>query len=125
MFLPATRKEMTSLGWGALDIIIVSGDSYMDNPFMGTAVIGKTLADAGYRVGIITQSRTIAWDPVADWRLAPDLAGDYQHPLAGAGISHLIAARPGRGSAAQSGEERHRRITPRLSRYNYAITRSS
>ncbi len=77
MFLPATRKEMQNLGWDALDIIIVSGDSYMDNPFMGTAVIG---------------SRTTAWDPVADWRLAPDLAGDYRHPLAGAGISHLISS---------------------------------
>jgi len=58
MFLPTTRKEMQILGWDALDIIIVSGDSYIDSPFMGTAVIGKVLADAGYRVGIIAQPRT-------------------------------------------------------------------
>ncbi len=58
MFLPTTRKEMKTLGWDALDIIIVSGDSYIDSPFMGTAVIGKVLADAGYRVGIIAQPRT-------------------------------------------------------------------
>ncbi len=55
MFLPTTREEMNILGWDALDIIIVSGDSYIDSPFMGTALIGKVLADAGYRVGIIAQ----------------------------------------------------------------------
>jgi len=49
---------MQALGWDALDIIIVSGDSYIDSPFMGTAVIGKVLMDAGYRVGIIAQPRT-------------------------------------------------------------------
>ena len=49
---------MQSLGWDSLDIIIVSGDSYIDSPFMGTAVIGKVLANAGYRVGIISQPRT-------------------------------------------------------------------
>lgn len=58
MFLPTTKQEMKTLGWDALDIIIVSGDSYIDSPFMGTAVIGKVLMDAGYRVGIIAQPRT-------------------------------------------------------------------
>ncbi len=58
MFLPTTRKEMDTLGWDSLDIIIVSGDSYIDSPFMGTALIGKVLADAGYRVGIIAQPDT-------------------------------------------------------------------
>ena len=58
MFLPTTHKEMDALGWDSLDIIIVSGDSYIDSPFMGTAVIGKVLADAGYRVGIIAQPET-------------------------------------------------------------------
>jgi len=58
MFLPTTKEEMTRLGWDALDIIIVSGDSYIDSPFMGTAVIGKVLANAGFRVGIIAQPKT-------------------------------------------------------------------
>ncbi len=58
MFLPTTSQELRALGWDALDIIIVSGDSYIDSPFMGTAIIGKVLADAGYRVGIIAQPRT-------------------------------------------------------------------
>jgi uncharacterized radical SAM protein YgiQ len=46
---------MKKLGWDALDVILVSGDSYIDSPFIGTAVIGKLLVDAGYRVGVIAQ----------------------------------------------------------------------
>jgi uncharacterized radical SAM protein YgiQ len=63
MFLPTTPQEMRALGWDTLDIIIVSGDSYIDSPFMGTAVIGNVLASAGYRIGIIAQPRT---DTLAD-----------------------------------------------------------
>ena len=55
MFLPATREELESLGWDGLDVILVTGDSYIDSPFIGTAVIGKVLQHAGYRVGVIAQ----------------------------------------------------------------------
>ncbi len=55
MFLPATRKEMKKLGWQDLDIILVTGDAYIDSPFIGVAVIGKFLVRAGFRVGIIAQ----------------------------------------------------------------------
>jgi len=55
MFLPTTRQEMNNLGWDQPDIIMVSGDSYIDSPFIGVAVIGKMLTRAGYRVGIIAQ----------------------------------------------------------------------
>ena len=55
MFLPSTRKEMDLLGWDGLDVILISGDSYIDSPFIGAAVIGKVLLKAGYRVGIIGQ----------------------------------------------------------------------
>jgi uncharacterized radical SAM protein YgiQ len=55
MFLPTTGKEMQRLGWDRLDIILVTGDAYIDSPFMGVAVIGRVLLDAGYRVGIIAQ----------------------------------------------------------------------
>ncbi len=55
MFLPSTRDEMRTLAWEELDIILVSGDAYIDSPFIGVAVIGKVLLDAGYRVGIIAQ----------------------------------------------------------------------
>ncbi|MDD4874707.1 MAG: YgiQ family radical SAM protein, partial [Dehalococcoidales bacterium] len=55
MFLPTTRDELNCLKWDQLDIILVTGDSYIDSPFIGIAVIGKTLRQAGYRVGIIAQ----------------------------------------------------------------------
>jgi len=55
MFLPTTLDEANRLGWDALDVILVSGDSYIDSPFIGAAVIGKVLVAAGYRVGIIAQ----------------------------------------------------------------------
>ena len=55
MFLPTTLNEVRQLGWDALDVILVTGDSYIDSPFIGTAVIGKVLLKAGYRVGVIAQ----------------------------------------------------------------------
>lgn len=55
MFLPTTQKELAQAGWDALDVILITGDSYIDSPYMGASVIGKVLLDAGYRVGIIAQ----------------------------------------------------------------------
>ena len=55
MFLPTTLEEMTKLGWSQADIILVSGDSYIDSPFIGTALIGKLLLSQGYKVAIIAQ----------------------------------------------------------------------
>jgi len=55
MFLPTTPEEVKRLGWDALDVILVTGDSYIDSPFIGIAVIGKVLLNAGYRVGVIAQ----------------------------------------------------------------------
>jgi uncharacterized radical SAM protein YgiQ len=55
MFIPTTTEEAQKLGWHNFDIILVSGDSYIDSPYMGVAVIGHILMDAGYKVGIIAQ----------------------------------------------------------------------
>lgn len=55
MFIPTTKQEIQKLGWNSLDIILVSGDSYIDSPYIGIAVIGHILLDAGYKVGIIAQ----------------------------------------------------------------------
>jgi uncharacterized radical SAM protein YgiQ len=55
MFIPATRDELNALGWKSLDVILVTGDTYVDSHFIGVAVIGKVLLDAGYKVGIIAQ----------------------------------------------------------------------
>jgi uncharacterized radical SAM protein YgiQ len=54
-FLPTTAQEMQTLGWGRLDVILVTGDTYIDSPYLGVAVIGRILLDAGFRVGIIAQ----------------------------------------------------------------------
>ncbi|MCJ7621858.1 MAG: YgiQ family radical SAM protein, partial [Anaerolineaceae bacterium] len=55
LFLPTTIEEVRQRGWDALDVVLVSGDSYIDSPYIGAAVIGRVLEDAGYRVGIIAQ----------------------------------------------------------------------
>jgi uncharacterized radical SAM protein YgiQ len=53
--LPMSQAEMKSLGWESCDIIIVTGDAYIDHPSFGMAVIGRTLEAQGFRVGIISQ----------------------------------------------------------------------
>ena len=55
MFLPTTEKELKALGWKSPDVILVTGDTYVDSPFIGVSVIGKVLMDVGYTVGIIAQ----------------------------------------------------------------------
>ena len=55
MYIPTTIDEAKSLGWDRFDVILISGDTYIDSPYMGVAVIGHLLIAAGYRVGIIAQ----------------------------------------------------------------------
>lgn len=54
-FLPTTKKECELRGWDELDVILFSGDAYVDHPSFGAAVIGRTLEAAGYRVAIVPQ----------------------------------------------------------------------
>ncbi|MDN6887027.1 YgiQ family radical SAM protein [Variovorax sp. CAN2819] len=54
-FLPTSRKEMEALGWDSCDIIVVTGDAYVDHPSFGMSVIGRMLEAQGFRVGIIAQ----------------------------------------------------------------------
>ncbi|MBW8457028.1 MAG: YgiQ family radical SAM protein [Thiobacillus sp.] len=54
-FLPMSRIEMTALGWDACDVILVTGDAYIDHPSFGVALVGRLLEAQGYRVGIISQ----------------------------------------------------------------------
>lgn len=60
-FLPTSRAEMAQLGWDSCDVILVTGDAYVDHPSFGMAVMGRLLEAQGYRVGIIAQP---------DWRSA-------------------------------------------------------
>ena len=62
-YLPTTKKELELRGWDEVDIILFSGDAYVDHPSFGAAVIGRTLEAAGYRVAIVPQ---------------PDWHGDYR-----------------------------------------------
>jgi len=65
-FLPITLEEVKRLGWGQVDVVLVTGDAYVDHPSFGTAVIGRTLEAAGYRVAIIPQPN---WrDDLRDFR---------------------------------------------------------
>ncbi|HMW54958.1 MAG: YgiQ family radical SAM protein [Candidatus Accumulibacter phosphatis] len=62
-FLPMSRTEMDQLGWDSCDVIIVTGDAYIDHPSFGMALVGRLLEAQGFRVGIISQP---------DWRSAKD-----------------------------------------------------
>jgi len=62
-FLPMSREEMDSLGWDQCDVILVTGDAYVDHPSFGMAIVGRTLEAQGFRVGIIAQP---------DWRSTVD-----------------------------------------------------
>ncbi|MDP3169932.1 MAG: YgiQ family radical SAM protein, partial [Polaromonas sp.] len=62
-FLPMSRAEMDVLGWDSCDIIIVTGDAYVDHPSFGMAVIGRMLEAQGFRVGIIAQPDWQSADP--------------------------------------------------------------
>ena len=55
MFLPTTKEELDNLQWNQLDVILVSGDTYIDTPYSGMAIIGRILHSYGYKVGIIAQ----------------------------------------------------------------------
>ncbi len=61
-FLPMTRAEMTALGWDACDVILVTGDAYIDHPSFGMALVGRLLEKQGYRVGIISQPDWLSAD---------------------------------------------------------------
>jgi uncharacterized radical SAM protein YgiQ len=64
-FLPMSREEMDALGWDSCDVIVVTGDAYVDHPSFGMAIVGRVLEAQGFRVGIIAQP---------DWRSTADFA---------------------------------------------------
>src|SRR5512134_3221981 len=64
-FLPTSREEMEARGWRELDVLLVTGDAYVDHPSFGAAVIGRVLEARGHRVGVIAQP---------DWRSPRDVA---------------------------------------------------
>jgi radical SAM superfamily enzyme YgiQ (UPF0313 family) len=63
-FLPTTREEMALRSWDQLDILLVTGDAYIDHPSFGVPLIGRVLESRGFKVGIIAQP---------DWRNEEDI----------------------------------------------------
>jgi uncharacterized radical SAM protein YgiQ len=59
LFIPTTPEELQQLGWSKLDVILVSGDTYIDSPYSGIAILGKHLLAAGYKVGVIAQPSVV------------------------------------------------------------------
>ena len=64
-FLPTTREEMDELGWDSCDVVLVTGDAYIDHPSFGMALVGRLLESHGFRVGILDQP---AWRDAAAFR---------------------------------------------------------
>ncbi|RLB70843.1 MAG: YgiQ family radical SAM protein, partial [Deltaproteobacteria bacterium] len=62
-FLPTCREEMNARGWKELDVLIISGDAYIDHPAFGSALLGRLLENSGFRVGILAQP---------DWKKSED-----------------------------------------------------
>lgn len=92
-FLPITLDEVKRLGWEQVDIVLVTGDAYIDHPAFGTAVIGRTLEAAGYRVAIIPQPN---WrDDLRDFRKfgKPRLFFGVNSGAMDSMVNHYTAAR--------------------------------
>jgi uncharacterized radical SAM protein YgiQ len=64
-FLPMSRAEMETLGWDSCDVVLVTGDAYIDHPSFGMALVGRLLEAQGFRVGLISQPD---WQSAADFR---------------------------------------------------------
>ncbi|MCW5770113.1 MAG: YgiQ family radical SAM protein [Rhodospirillaceae bacterium] len=62
-FLPMSRAEMDALGWDQCDVILVTGDAYVDHPSFGMAIVGRLLEAQGFRVGIISQPDWTSAEP--------------------------------------------------------------
>ncbi len=88
-FLPTTRAEMDELGWDSCDVILVTGDAYVDHPSFGMALIGRLLESHGFRVGILDQP---------DWRAPrrhdraddPDATATEADPFRALGAPNLF-----------------------------------
>lgn len=92
-FLPITMEEVKRLGWSQVDVVLVTGDAYIDHPSFGTAVIGRTLEAAGYKVAIIPQPN---WrDDLRDFRKfgAPRLFFGVTSGAMDSMVNHYTAAR--------------------------------
>lgn len=107
LYLPTSVKEMKALGWDSVDVVLFSGDAYVDHPSFGAAVIGRTLQKAGYRVAIVPQPN---WqDDLRDFRKfgAPRLFFGVSAGAMDSMVNHYTAARRRRSDDAYTPGGRH------------------
>ncbi len=106
-WLPTSVKEMKALGWDYVDVVIFSGDAYVDHPAFGAAVIGRTLQAAGYRVAIVPQPN---WkDDLRDFRKfgVPRLFFGISPGAMDSMVNHYTANRRRRSDDAYTPDGRH------------------
>ena len=106
-WLPTSVKEMKALGWDSVDVVLFSGDAYVDHPAFGAAVIGRTLQAAGYRVAIVPQPN---WqDDLRDFRKfgAPRLFFGISAGAMDSMVNHYTANRRRRSDDAYTPGGRH------------------
>ena len=97
-YLPTNRKEMEEFGWDALDVLLLTGDAYVDHPSFGVPLIGRILLAAGFRTGIIAQ---FPWQD-------PEVLKVMGTPRIGIGISSgNLDSKIGRASCRE-------RVSPRV-----------
>ncbi len=106
-WLPTSVKEMKQFGWDEVDVVLFSGDAYIDHPSFGAAVIGRTLQAAGYRVAIVPQPN---WqDDLRDFRKfgRPRLFFAVSAGAMDSMVNHYTAARRRRSDDAYTPDGRH------------------
>lgn len=106
-FLPTSVKEMKALGWDYVDVVLFSGDAYVDHPSFAAAVLGRTLQAAGYKVAIVPQPN---WqDDLRDFRKfgAPRLFFGVSAGAMDSMVNHYTAARRRRSDDAYTAGGRH------------------
>jgi uncharacterized radical SAM protein YgiQ len=100
-FLPATRAEIEALGWDRPDVVIVSGDAYVDHPSFAAAIVGRVLEAAGWRVAILSQpdwKSADAWRALGRPRLFYGVTAGNMDSM----INHYTASRKRRNDDAYS-----------------------
>lgn len=106
-WLPTTKKEIERLGWDYIDVILFTGDAYIDHPSMGTSVIGRVLESSGYRVAIVPQPN---WqDDLRDFAKLgkPRLFFGVSAGAMDSMVNHYTAARRKRSDDAYTPNARH------------------
>lgn len=106
-WLPTSVKEMKQFGWDEVDVVLFSGDAYVDHPSFGAAVIGRTLQAAGFRVAIVPQPN---WqDDLRDFRKfgRPRLFFGISAGAMDSMVNHYTAARRRRSDDAYTPDGRH------------------